>query len=528
MIVDLERDATLPSFAAEVCIVGAGAAGMVLAAELVRQGRRVLLLESGGAVIETSAQRLNACSYVGQSRKIVSPGRFRALGGTTTVWGGQVLELCEEDFAVRSWVPGSGWPFSKQALQPYYERALVAEGLSQVSRSDHEVWQQMKVPAPELGGELETYFTRWCPEPNFARLYRDALDSSNLCVVLHATAMAMLREQNRSRIGGVRCRTMSGREHIFSAMQYVLCLGTIETVRFLLQPTPDGRVPLWNQSGLLGNYFQSHIDYNAARVSSKDAPRLRRWFANAYLRGHKYHPKFRLPLGAQQQEQILNIAGSITCINPAETELRRVKSLAVDAMRGRWSRIKPADMPLALRQFPTLLKLGYGYRMEHRAYWPAKSNFWLRVHCEQEPLSQNRITLTKDRDAVGLFQAQVEWRVSTLEWKTIRNFTERVKRTLVGLGATGTVAQPELESEEGFRSVTFDNSHHDMGGTRMSDNAFDGVVDADLRLHGVENAYVCSASVFPTGGFSNPTHTLVALAVRLADHLIRRSTFDEM
>jgi len=519
MIVDLERGAALTPFVADVCIVGAGAAGMVLAAELLRKGRRVLLLESGGALLEPDAQQLNGCGYVGQSRKIVSPGRFRALGGTTTVWGGQILELCEEDFVPRSWLAASGWPFPKQALQPYYDRALVAEGLSQACRSDEEIWRQVQIAAPELGDELEPYFTRWCPEPNFARLYRDALDSQNLCAVLHATVTGLLMDKAGARLHGVRCQTPSGQEHTFSAAQYVLCLGTIETVRFLLQPVPGGQSPPWNRSGLLGVHFQSHIDYNAARIPGHAAPHLRRWFANVYLNGHKYHPKFRLALAAQEQAKILNIAGSITCINPAETELRRMKSLAVDAMRGRWSRIQISDVPRMLRQLSTLVKLAYGYRVERRAYWPAGSNFWLRVHCEQEPLSQGRITLTENRDAQGLFVAQVDWRVSSLEWRTIRSFAERVKQTLAAPAGAEIEIQPELEQENGFHSVTFDNSHHDMGGTRMSEGPNDGVVDTNLRLHGVENAYVCSASVFPTGGFSNPTHTLIALAIRLADHL---------
>ena len=276
MIYDLEREGTLPEFDADVCVVGAGAAGIVLAGELVRRGRRVLLLESGGAVIEPAAQELNACSYTGQPHQGANIGRFRALGGTTTTWGGQVLELTEEDFEVRAWVPGSGWPFPKRELQPYYERALLAEGLASVVRKDDEVWHRMKTDAPAPGSEMETYFTRWCREPNFARLYGELLQSPNLLVVLHATATAMLSSEDETRVAGFRCRS-EARELVFSAAQYVLCLGTIETVRFLLQPLPNARVAPWNVSGLLGKHFQSHIDYNTAKIPAESALRCARW-----------------------------------------------------------------------------------------------------------------------------------------------------------------------------------------------------------------------------------------------------------
>lgn len=523
MIVDLERGEGLPDFAADVCIVGAGAAGIVLAAELVRQGRRVQLLESGGAETEAAVQALNACVYVGQPHQGANIGRFRALGGTTTVWGGQVLELNEEDFAARPWIPGSGWPFSKDDLRAYYSRAFDAEHLSQAAGTDAEVWRQMNQAPPEMGDSLIPYFTRWCPEPNFARLYRETLASPNLCVVLHATATAMLLDGDSSRIRGIRCTALAGQERTFCAARYVLCLGTIESVRFLMQPLPGIQTSPWDQSRLLGRHFQSHIDYNAARVSADDAGRLRRWFANAYLHGYKYHPKFRLAPAVQQEEQILSIAGSITCINPAEQELRRVKLLARNLVRRRGSETKWKDLPGVLRQLPTMVRLAYGYRLQHRAYWPKESRFWLRVHCEQEPLSQSRITLLDDRDAVGMFFARLDWRVSGLEWKTIRSFTRRVQRSFAALGEASVAMQPELELEEGFRDVTFDNSHHHMGGARMSEDSTEGVVDSNLRLHGVENAYVCSAAVFPSAGFSNPTHTLLALAIRLADHLTTRS-----
>ncbi|MGC1781174.1 MAG: GMC family oxidoreductase [Acidobacteriaceae bacterium] len=519
MIVDLERDEALPQFVADVCIVGAGAAGIVLAAELVRQNCNVLLLESGGQTVESEAQALNACEYTGQPHREAHIGRFRALGGTTTAWGGQILELDAKDFAPRPWVPRSGWPVAKEELQPYYERALCAEGLAQVIRKDQEVWREMKVAVPELGDALETYFTRWCPEPNFARLYRETLASPQLCVVMHATATATLMNENGERIAGIRCRTLGGRERTFSAPQYVLCLGAIETVRFLLQPMRDGQTPSWNCSGLLGRYFQSHIDYNAARIPAKDAARLRQSFANTYLRGYKYHPKFRLAFSVQREQQLLNIAGSVTCIAPDERELRRAKALARNIVQGRGLRLW-TDLPPAFRQLSNLLRMGYGYRVERRAHWPKNSAFWLRIHCEQEPRSESRITLTEERDVSGLFYARLDWRVSPLEWKTIRCFTEVVRQTFAAHDMANVEMLAGLAQEDGFRDLVFDNSHHHMGGTRMAESPTQGVVDPDLRLHGVENAYVCSASVFPCSGFSNPTHTLIALAIRLADHLI--------
>jgi choline dehydrogenase-like flavoprotein len=520
MIVDLEREEIPASFSADVCIVGAGAAGIVLAAELVCQNRNVLLLESGGATLESAAQELNQCAYSGQPHREASIGRFRVLGGTTTAWGGQVLELDAEDFDLRPWVPGSGWPFPKSELRPYYDRALFAEGLAQVIRTDEQVWREMKMCSPDFGDAITAYFTRWCPEPNFARLYRETFHSPNLCVVLHATAIGLRFAESGTRVDGVRVRTKSGAELAISARQNVFCLGTIETVRFLLQPQPNQQNPSWNRSGLLGHQFQSHIDYNAAGISAVDAPRLRPWFANAYLRGLKYHPKLRLSSSAQQQLKILNIAGAVTCINPAEPELQRAKALARDVVQGRGSR-NWADLPAALRQLSALLRMAYGYRIERRAHWPKNSAFWLRVHCEQEPLSQSRITLTDTRDATGLFGARLDWKVSPLEWKTIRNFTEQVQRNFAALGISKIEMAPELMREDGFRDVVFDNSHHQMGGTRMAESPAQGVVDPDLRVHGMENAYVCSGSVFPCSGFSNPTHTLIALAIRLADHLVK-------
>jgi choline dehydrogenase-like flavoprotein len=252
-----------------------------------------------------------------------------------------------------------------------------------------------------------------------------------------------------------------------------------------------------------------------------DHKRLEQVFPNFYLKGRKYHPKLRMTAGRQQAEKVLNIAGAITFISlgDVETDMRQLKTAARNLLRGNWAAIRPRDTLPALRRLPLLLRLAYSFYVGHRAYWPRDVAYWLRVHCEQAPLSESSITLSTERNALGMFRNRVDWRVSPLEWKTIRCFTRTVQDALQAAGLARLEARPELALEDGHRTVTFDDSYHWMGGTRMARSADEGVVDTDLKLHGVRNVYVCSHSVFPASGYANPVHTLLALALRLADHL---------
>jgi choline dehydrogenase-like flavoprotein len=528
MIVDFERERTLPAFVADVCIVGAGAAGIVLAAQLTRVGKRVLLLESGGRKEDESFQQLNRSNRIGQPLKAVHAGRFRALGGTTIRWGGQIQEMQESDFETRPGIPGSGWPIAKSELTPYYERALEAEGLLPVLRTDEEVWRESGSAAPNLSKDLIPYFTRWCPEPNFARLYRDTLASTNVCVVLHATVCEVMMNEAGDAVLGLRCRNLEGAEHVFHAPTYVLSLGMMETIQLLLQPMEKGQPP-WQKNEGLGRHVQSHIDYNSAKLVNVDRKRMEQVFPNVYLKRRKYQPKLRVTEERQREDQTLNIAGAISFISlgSVERDIRQMKSAARNLLRGNWSAIGVRDTLPALRRLPILLQLAYSFYVSHRAYWPQDVTYWLRVHCEQEPRSSSRITLLPERDALGMFRTRIDWQVSALEWRTIQRFTQTAQRALENAGLAKLEPQRELALEDGYRQVTFDDSYHWMGGTRMSTTAAEGVVDTDLKLHGVRNAYVCSASVYPTSGFANPVHTLLALAIRLADHLAAQPPVSE-
>ena len=499
---------------ADVVIVGAGAAGISLAVELARHGREVILLEGGGTDLEETSQELYRSDLHGLAHRGIHTGRFRVHGGTTTMWGGQILELDESDFTERPWVPASGWPIPKSELLPHYSRALELEGVAGSILDDRRVWETLGDPIPHFDG-LDAYLSRWCPEPNFARLHRRALESHpRIELWLHANAVELLLEHDRAT--GVRCRTLSGTEAIFRARHYIFALGTIESSRFFLQPRHEGAHP-WNQSGLLGRHFQDHIDSDAATIRPKSAAELHRLFDGIFLRGYKYNPKLRLTPQTQRDSEILNAGGTVFSVSDMDADLAEVKTTAKHILRGRFGQLTAAHLGGLLRHGPLVARQAYRYAVQHRAFHLPSAEIKLRVHCEQQPDSESAITLSDERDSLGLLRTRLTWCISPAELRTIRRFVEIAQTSLAGIAEI--IPNPDLlDPGDRFKAHCQDSFHH-MGGMRMHPSPGSGVVDTDLKLHGTCNTYICSGAVFPTSGFSNPTHTLLALAVRLAGHL---------
>jgi choline dehydrogenase-like flavoprotein len=512
LIRDLERETPDDRMQAEICIVGAGAAGIALAVELARLGRSVVLLEGGGATIEESSQDPYRSEVTGHTHRGVNTGRFRAEGGTTTRWGGQILELDAIDFEKRDWIEGSGWPFAKSELSRHYERALELEGLGGVIRADGYVWKRLGLTEPRFD-QVVTYLSRWCPQPNFATLHRAALDGGSIAVWLHANAVGL--EMEGDAVRSVRCRTLTGKTAGFTAHRFVFCLGAIESSRFFLQPC-EGGLP-WNQSGLLGKHFQDHIDSNVAKVVPIRRQTMHDLFDNIFLGGYKYHPKLKISEAAMRELQVLNAGATMYFVSDVDEQLSDLKDAAKRIMRGGLKQIEPRDLWNISKNLPLLARQGVRYKLAHRIYNPNSAAILLRVHCEQEPRSNSSVTLSAERDSLGMLRTRLDWQISELERRTVFEFAKIAKQELAPV-ADLTIDEDLLHGDSAFLQKCDDSNHH-MGGMRMAGSASAGVVDTNLRLFGTQNCYICSAAAFPSSGFSNPTHTLVALAMRLASHL---------
>jgi choline dehydrogenase-like flavoprotein len=520
MMIDLEKvdippQTGLSNF--DVCIVGAGAAGLVLAVELINHGKHVIVVESGGLRRwERRTQALKKSEIVGLPYAGVHSGRFRTLGGTTATWAGQIIELDEIDFAHRYWVPGSGWPINKADLAAGYARAIQIEGLGGSLDEDQAIWEERGCEAPDLGDELTFAFSRYCPEPKFARLFGSTIQTHpDLIIFLHANACELIIAEDGETVTSVRCRTLTGREAYFAADRFVLCLGGIETSRFLLQPYAAAP---WRRSGLVGRHFQDHIHCFGADLL--DAKLEKNWHYGPHkvaIENYFYLSKIKLSPAAQERYGVLNASG----MAEYEDGVYRVMRTAILMLAGPVSAIKIRDLVYSLPRMPAMLWHHFARKTNPNFILPM-SKLKLSVYCEQSPLSESRIALTDKRDPLGLFRSSIDWKVSPQEVQTIRRYVQVAKQVFEQRGLARVEPDPDLLHDRIIGK--FGDYFHHMGGTRMASSELEGVVDPNLRLFGTRNAYVCSTSVFPASGFANPTHTLLALAVRLACHLKNLST----
>lgn len=520
MIFDFDAPDCPDPLPSDVCIIGAGAGGILLATQLLGAGLRVTLLEGGGLSFEKESQEIYSSEVTGLPYRGVHYGRFRRLGGSTTEWGGQILELDETDFVTRAWVPGSGWPFPKSALASYYRRALDFVGLGRVQKDGSAIWKAVGRQPPDFSPELSLAFSMWCPERNFFQLQHYPITSSRkLAVFCHANATDLILNEARNAITAVKIRALGNRTATVVAQNFVFCLGGIETTRFLLQRPSTGAVP-WHSSGVLGKHYQDHIVCNGIPVTdlALDAPH--EYFGYISSQCFKYHNKMLLSTREQKTNCTLNVAGTIGPYGRPNDSLDRAYRI-LRRMRGGAERIPPADILTVARHLPSVA-------YDRASRWlQGDSQPWKRmmlsVHSEQCPLSASSISLSNERDRLGMLRTRLDWRISREEIHTIRTYV-RICESVFRRQAFARLDIPAgfYDDDAVVVGMCTDNFHH-MGSTRMSSDPSAGVVDPDLRLHGISNGYVCSSSVFPSSGFSNPTHTLLALGIRLADRLAQQS-----
>jgi choline dehydrogenase-like flavoprotein len=526
--IDLNQDGP-DELEADVAIVGAGVAGIVLTQRLLARGLRVILLESGGLDYEAATADLNAGESTGMTYYPLDHARLRMFGGTTAIWGGRCAELDPIDFEHRPWVPHSGWPIGPADIAAYYAEARALFDLP-AQLPDAAAYRAAGIALPDFA-EHELALRTWAFDDRFDRFsftrWQHLSRQPGCTIITHATVREVVAARNGGSIASLDVRSLAGERLRIRARDYVLAAGGIENPRLLLASRSVMRNGLGNDYDQVGRYFMEHPHARGGRVVGGVPYRLLGMFAKRIVDGTVTAPLLAPSPDLQRREGLLNTSLTIAGRRPAAGReswgmraYLHAKHHTVPDRRGRtlWKGTKRTVDWLLRRIDPArpwlLNRLG-------------RLDVALVVRAEQAPNPDSRVRLARDTDALGVPRVALDWQTLPIDVHSVAGLVGALGREAERLGL-GRVEPAAWLAESDGRWATDPlisahpiGGYHHMGTTRMADDPRHGVTDAAGRVHGLANLHIAGSSLFPTSGWANPTLTIAALALRTADAILR-------
>jgi len=546
MIASLQEFPAQELDGAAVCIVGAGAAGITLACELDGCGARVLLVEAGGERLDAAASDDH---YGGEAlAPHPRPAEFRRVvfGGTTGTWGGRCVPFDPIDFEKREHVANSGWPIGYEDVARHYPRALEycdagAFDFSVAGSLREAAGRRASIPGLADGSVIMSdRIERYSLPTNFGTRYRDRIArSANVTAILQARCIGLQRAAGGGRIESISVVDRAGQTRRVRAQVFVLATGGIEAPRLMMLSDPAGP-GLGNAADCLGRYYTCHFENTLGRLivlRGKVAFDFEKTRDGVYCRR-----KLQFTARAQLEHRLLNTAfrlhfppySDASHGSPVLSAIYLAKSSLIPEYRAILQHgadgavLSPpgAHLRNVALGLPTLAHFAYQWlflrnlatrKLPYTLVRNRDGSYPLEFNAEQTPLASSRITLGEDLDRHGLRRVRVHWRLCEDDALA----AQRAFLLLRDVLCAHSTCRLEFD-EAGLlpairRSVPL-GGHH-IGTMRMAETARDGVVDRNCAVFDLPNLYVASSAVFCTSSHANPTLTIVALALRLAQHL---------
>jgi choline dehydrogenase-like flavoprotein len=530
MIIDARRLIEATDIRGSIAIIGGGAAGVTLALELAEQFKDVLLLESGATDLEKETQDLYDGKLFGHTQPDLRISRLRFLGGSTNHWGGLCFRLDPIDFEHLPDRSYSGWPFGFATLTPFYDRACryceidAFEDGPSVDTTIGRLFEGSELTESLLEGSGFQFTEFRYSRTKFGQRYLAQLSSSDrIKLYLNANVIDIVANESKRAIQSLEVRTLNGCKLTVRAVAFILCCGGIENARILLNCTRQFADGLGNQYDLVGRFFMDHLGANGLIVPQSKIHGL-----DAFLRMK------RTRVGLMNSAQTVRQPGRRGCslfIDPTYPA-DKAEWIIADAMQSRAYRALQQIVQYAkhgslapdfgkdgcavLEEPQEVARVLY-HRLRTRLGFIVPKSIWVAMEGEQSPNPASRVSLSEEVDALGMRRPVLNWQIDPVDGRNLYQAAMELARCVgrVGLG------RMYVDLDPGDELLKIQSTYHHMGTTRMHDDPRQGVVDQHCAMHGLSNFYIAGSSVFPTSGRSNPTLTIVALAIRLADHLKR-------
>lgn len=495
----------------DVCVVGGGAAGAFLANVLAERGRDVVVLEAGPPACLSPQDAGFDVEFASGVYPGAVSGRFFGIGGSTSRWGGLLAPHTSFDLRpAHDGGVGEVWPWITGIVADESPAVLAALGFP--ATPDFETFAAKHLD-PATRAAIDRHFHAqaglYLPFrlKNLGRLLDSAGDGPGRCRVVFGAVAKEWRVEHVAagpRISAVTAVASGGRRLALKARRFVIAAGAIESTRILLEINRSGPAPVLPASSGVGCYLADHLSVAIADVAAADravaatlfAPR----FAAGWMRGYRFLERESPPEAPR---------GFLHFIFDNENPGFLLAKEVLVAMQGR--RLPRLSAQMVLRGFSGICGLAYGRYAASRLYIPANTPVRLQLDIEQQLHRDNRITLSDRRDAFGRAVPRIHWQVGADDIRRIEQTSARLLAEWPGDGGL-----PRLEPRRlGADGTKPHDAYHPVGTCRMGDDA-EAVVDRDLRVAGLDNAWVTSTAVLPGAGTANPTFTLLCLVNRLA------------
>jgi choline dehydrogenase-like flavoprotein len=501
----------------DLCIIGAGAAGITIAREFIGTSQNVLLLESGDLEPEGDTLALNEGVSVGEPHPPMETTALRFFGGTTNHWDGHCRPLDPIDFEARPWVPHSGWPITLKDLEPHYARAVP---ICEVGFNDFtaETW---KAAFPGLiDWDTRRVVNRpWhlSPPTRFGERYREELrQADNIHVLFNANVIRIQLSENAGEVTELALKTLDGKAATVRPRQVVLACGGIENARLLLASNNVATAGVGNGNDLVGRFFMEHPHAIVAyAVPNVDITPFEPYFTGTPGTVAAGSAVIRVKPGLsealQRTQQLPNACLDMGYGYDRSSGYLAAREIGKALSDGRMPNNFGEDILTVLGDLDGLAAGAYHYARKERM-------LWFGANTEQIPNPQSRVSLDNSTDALGQHRTRLNWQLTALDKEATLRTCRIVGEELARLGiARMHIDDWMLDGDTDWSGLLV--RYHHMGTTRMGDNPKTSVVDRDCRIHGIANLHVAGSSVFATSGYANPTLTIVALALRLAGRL---------
>ncbi|WP_347987148.1 GMC oxidoreductase [Methylomonas sp. AM2-LC] len=524
------------------CIIGSGAAGISLAVALIRKGRKVLLLEAGDWKEERELDEFYT-GHANAPHPPVNEYRHQRFGGTTHLWGGRCVPMDALDFDYRQHVPNSSWPINYQELFSYYPEALsycdagLADfSLRALAPKEISMFDGLQKLQPDLVEKIERYSL----PTDFSSKYRLELSTSSLIQVLLRTRCTKLNvAENGSRITSIE--VSDGKYALtINAAHFIICGGGIETTRLLL--ITQQSTPSWSRfEQSLGKYYACHFDliFGSVRFANQKPffefqkttdgiyARRKLHFSEEFQSQHRLlNSVFRLHFPAYADDR--HGSGVLSSIYLAKSLLAKehqsILNHGINLTLAQNNRLK--HLQNVVTDFGSVVNFAYDWmfkmklakrKLPYTLVSNRNGSYPLEFNSEQIPDASNKIDLQSVTDQLGMKRVNVNWKLTNIDIDSGIESFKQLQRLLVKTNSAR-LEFDEGELKERMTSALPVGGHH-LGTTRMGISEQNSVVNKNCCVHGVDNLFISSSSVFTTSSHANPTLTIVALSLRLADFL---------